>query len=99
MSLSPAQKKFLRSLGHSLKPIVTVGSAGVTPAVTAELDASLAHHELVKIKVRSGERSSRREMVTSLCEATGSELVQQIGHMALLYRPDPESPSIRLPPR
>ena len=38
MSLSPAQKKFLRSLGHSLKPIVTVGSAGVTPAVTAELD-------------------------------------------------------------
>jgi RNA-binding protein len=71
----------------------------VTPAVTAELDGSLAHHELVKIKVRSGERSSRREIIDSLCEATGSELVQQIGHMALLYRPDPESPSIRLPPR
>ena len=99
MSLSPAQKKFLRSRGHSLKPVVTVGSAGVTPAVTAELDGSLSHHELVKIKVRSGERSSRREMIDRLCEATGSELVQQIGHMALLYRPGPESPSIHLPPR
>lgn len=99
MSLSPAQKKYLRSLGHSLKPVVTVGSAGVTPAVTAELDGALAHHELVKVKVRIGERSSRQDMVQAMCEATGSALVQQIGHMALLYRPDPETPSIRLPQR
>jgi len=35
--------------------------------------------------------------VESLCEATGADLVQRIGHMALLYRPDPETPSIRLP--
>jgi RNA-binding protein len=78
---------------------VTVGSAGVTQAVTAELDGALAHHELLKVKVRVGERSSRQDMVQAMCEATGCELVQQIGHMALLYRPDPETPSIRLPRR
>lgn len=97
MSLSPGQKKYLRSLGHSLKPVVMVGSAGVTTAVISELNSALDHHELVKVKVRTGERSDREAMVESLCEATGADLVQRIGHMALLYRPDPETPSIRLP--
>lgn len=97
--LSPGQKKYLRGLGHSLKPVVTVGSAGVTSAVVAELDGALDHHELVKVKVRGDDRPARQETIKALCEATGSTLVQQIGHMALLYRPDPESPAIRLPGR
>jgi len=97
MPLTPAQRKYLRSLGHSLKPVVTVGAAGVTDAVIAELGSALEHHELVKVKIRIAERSVRGNNALALAEATDSVLVQQIGHMALLYRPDPESPAIRLP--
>ena len=55
MSITEAQKKYLRRLGHELNPVVYVGNAGVSPGVTAELDRALEHHELVKVKVRMGE--------------------------------------------
>ncbi|UCC13786.1 MAG: ribosome assembly RNA-binding protein YhbY [Gammaproteobacteria bacterium] len=99
MHLSVRQKKHLRKLGHDLKPIVTTGTSGVTPAVIAELDSALDHHELVKIKVRVGDRQARDEALTALAEATKSLLIQRIGHVALVYRPDPDDPSIILPSR
>ncbi len=97
MQLSARQKKHLRTLGHALKPVVILGAAGASPAVIAELDLALEHHELVKVKVRSGGRATRDLLVRRLCDGTGAALVQQIGQMALLYRPDPETPAIRLP--
>ena len=66
MQLSPRQKRHLRGLGHALKPVVMIGSAGVTPAVIAELDGALAHHELVKVRVRSGDRSDREGLIRRL---------------------------------
>lgn len=98
MQLSAGQKKHLRGLGHGLKPIVLLGAAGASPAVVAELDDALGHHELVKVKVRLGERSTRDQVIHGLCQTTGATLVQQIGHVALLYRPDPKHPIIHLPP-
>lgn len=97
MQLSPRQKKHLRSLGHGLSPVVILGSAGASGAVIAELDNALGHHELVKVKVRAGDRDERDALIGVLCRQTGATLVQQIGHVALLYRPDPESPVIQLP--
>ena len=96
MSLSPAQKKFLRSLGHSLKPIVTVGSAGVTPAVTAELDGSLAHHELVKIKLKS-DRETRGEWIREISDRCQAEKVHVIGQVACFFRRNTRKPVIELP--
>ena len=97
MTLSVRQKKHLRRLGHDLKPVVTTGAAGVSPALLAELDGALEHHELVKVRVRSADRDARDGMIVELCEGAGAELVQRIGHIALLYRPRPEDPTIILP--
>lgn len=97
MQLSARQKKHLRALGHALKPVVILGAGGASAAVVAELDGALGHHELVKVKVRAGERGMRNQLIDGLCQATGATLVQQIGHMALLYRPDPDQPVIPLP--
>jgi RNA-binding protein len=97
MTLSVRQKKHLRRLGHDLKPVVMTGAAGVSPALLAELDGALEHHELVKVRVRTGERDARNRMISELCEGTGAELVQRIGHIALLYRPRREDPAITLP--
>ena len=97
MALSEQQKKRLRGLGQRLKPIVLVGQAGVTPAVVHELDQALERHELVKIKVRVGARPLRADLIAALVAATGAELVQTIGHVALLYRPAPEATQPVLP--
>jgi RNA-binding protein len=88
--LNEHQKRHLRRLGHGLKPVVRTGNAGLTDAVLAELDVALRDHELVKVKLVANDRNQRRQYVEQLIEATGAELVQSIGHMVLVYRPNPD---------
>lgn len=97
MSLNEKQKRHLRKLGHMLEPTMQTGSPGLTPGLVAELDSTLAHHELLKLRVRAADRDSRDALIGALCEATGAELVQRIGHVALLWRPNPERRRVLLP--
>ncbi len=97
MVLSESQKKFLRGMGHQLKPVITIGGAGLSEAVQKEFDTSIAHHELVKVRIRVGDRGARDSIIEQLCSAGGAELVTRIGNVALLYRHNPEKPRIPLP--
>src|SRR5690606_9988548 len=97
MSLSGKQRRYLRSLGHPLDPVVTVGKEGVTEAVGEALDAALTRHELVKVRVGKNALVARDDAATALAEATGAEVAQLLGATILLYRPNPEEPRIRLP--
>jgi len=90
MTLSEAQKKFLRGLGHALKPLIMVGEAGLSKSVLAEFESTLAHHELIKVSVRVGDRKTRDEIIEKLCTTAAALLVQRVGNMALLYRENPE---------
>ena len=100
MHLSEHQKKFLRGLGHQRKPLIMVGDAGLSESLMAEFESTLAHHELIKVRVRVGDRAARDAIIRKLCEDASAELVQRIGNVALLYRPNlrkkPEK-RIRLP--
>lgn len=97
MTLSEAQKKYLRGLGHALKPIVMVGDSGLTDTVLAELNVCLEHHELIKVRVKVGGRPDRDAIIAKLCADGSTVLVQRIGNMALLYRENPEKKKIQLP--
>ena len=88
MQLSESQKKYLRGLGHALKPLVTIGDAGLSPSVLAEYESTLAHHELIKVRVRVGDRGARDEIIGRLCSEGSATRVQRIGNVALLYRPN-----------
>ena len=90
MTLSEPQKKKLRGLGHKLKPVVTVGEAGLSESLVAEFESSLEHHELMKIRVRTGDRSARDAIISELCTTSGAELIQRVGNVALLYKENPE---------
>ena len=96
MSLTESQKKSLRGLGHTLDPVVTIGNAGLTEAVQREFDTSIAHHELIKVKVRVGDRKLRDEIIDTLCSAGGADLVTRIGNVALVYRRNEDNPRIDL---
>lgn len=91
MSLSQAQKKAFRSIGHHLNPVVTVSENGISEGVLAELERALSDHELIKIKLAPPERDDRAAMLGELVTASGAELVQTIGKMALLYRKNPQA--------
>lgn len=88
MHLNEQQKKFLRGLGHQRKPLIIVGDAGLTESLMAEFESTLSHHELIKVRVRVGDRDARDAIITQLCERSGAVLVQRIGNVALLYRPN-----------
>lgn len=98
MSLSESQCKHLRGLGHHLKPLVLVGSAGLSDGVLAEVNSSLDHHELIKVRVRSGGREERDKMIAELASRSSAQLIQRIGNVALIYRAAGE-PKIALPKR
>lgn len=97
MSLTERQKRYLRKLGHELKPVVMTGADGLKPSVVAEIDLALSSHELIKVKVRAGDRQARDELIKTVCNELDAALVMRIGHVALMYRPDAETPKITLP--
>lgn len=96
MKLNEKQKRHLRQLAHPLKPVVIIGDAGLTEGVLRELDLSLEHHELLKVRINAEDRESRQALIEQLCKKSRSELVQRIGHVAVLYR-RAEKPRIKLP--
>ncbi len=85
-SLKPGQIRHLRSLAHHRKPVVIIGGAGLTEAVLAEIDQALAHHELIKVRVNAADRTQREAFIADICQRTGAEVVQKIGHIAAFYR-------------
>ncbi len=101
MQPSEAQKKYLRGLGHSLKPIVMVGDSGLSESLLQEFESTLAHHELIKVSVRVGDRKARDAIIGELCRHGSAALIQRIGNVALLYRdnPDKKKNKIVLPRR
>lgn len=90
MTLTQEQKKQFKSIGHHLKPIVTVADNGLTEGVLAELDRALHDHELIKVQLRLAERDDRKATIDELCKKSSSLLVQSIGKVALIYRKNPQ---------
>lgn len=80
-----------------MKPIVHVGKGGIDDGLVAAVDQALADHELVKVKVGEASALDRHEAASELATKTKSELAQVLGNIVLLYRADPEKPTIKLP--
>ncbi|WP_417545084.1 ribosome assembly RNA-binding protein YhbY [Marinobacter sp.] len=86
MSLSPEQRREYRAIAHHLKPVIIVGDKGLTENLQEELERALNDHELIKIKVASQDREARQETIKALCGASGAEVVQTIGKIAVVMR-------------
>ena len=86
MKLSTKQKQHLKGLAHNLKPVVLMGSNGLTEAVLAEVELALNHHELIKVKVASEDRETKQLIIDAIVRETGAEKVQSIGKVLVLFR-------------
>lgn len=87
ITLTGKQARFLRGLGHPLRPTVMIGRQELTDSVCASLDEALTAHELVKVKIQEGCLLDRREAAEQLAATTGAAVAQILGKTILLYRP------------
>ena len=97
MIMTGKQKRHLRTIAHSLKPVVNLGKNGLSPETKNEIDAQLLEHELIKLKVMDSCPISKKECADLLTIGKSLEVVQIIGKTLTLYCPHPEEPKIELP--
>ena len=89
--MKSTDRKRLRQIAHHLQPVVTIGEGGVSDAVVNETQRALEDHELIKVKILSADREARVELGNRLVAACHAEVVQRIGKMVVLYRPNPKA--------
>ena len=81
------QKRWLKQQVHHLKPVVSLGQAGLTEPVLAEIELALDHHELIKVKIAAGDRDLRDAFIAA--SRTQADLIDRIGNMAAFFRANP----------
>lgn len=95
--LNGKQRRYLRSLGHHLEPVVHVGKEGLSEGLIQATETALERHELIKIRLGENAGVDRHEVAAALAEACSAELAGVLGRTALVYRRRKEEPAITLP--
>jgi RNA-binding protein len=95
LKVSPAQRAELRAQAHALKPVVLIGSDGLTDAVLAEIKVHLAAHQLIKIRVFGDEREERTAIYERICDELQAAPVQHIGKLLVIWKPEASERSSR----
>ncbi|MCC8463008.1 ribosome assembly RNA-binding protein YhbY [Photorhabdus bodei] len=90
MALNKKQVQHLKSLAHPLKPVVMIGNNGLTEGVLAEIEQTLSHHELIKVKISGEDRETKNLIADAIVRETGAYNVQIIGKTLVLYRQSEE---------
>ena len=96
-TLTGKQKRFLRSMGMTMDPVVMIGKEGVSPTVVQSAAEAIKKRELVKVRVLQNCMDDPEAAITMLAERTNSDLVQIIGHNGLLFKRNFDAPKIELP--
>ena len=95
--LKGKQARYLRGLGHSMKPLLQVGKSGITESFITQLKSALETHELLKVKVGKSSPSDLKESAEQLASKVPCQVAQSIGKTLLLYKERTENPTIVLP--
>lgn len=98
--LTGAERRRLRALAHGLQPVVQLGRQGLAEGVVRQIDAALAAHELIKVRL-TGSKEEKRQTGGRIEELSGAEMVGLIGHVAIFYRrhPEPDKRKVLLAPQ
>jgi RNA-binding protein len=99
-TLKGFEKRYLRGLAHSLKPLVYVGQKGITRSLVDAMNDALERHELVKIKfLEVKDKEKKLALIQQIASSVAGQVVGMVGHTASFYRQqtDPERRQINLP--
>jgi RNA-binding protein len=90
-----ATRRRLKRIAHHLEPIVLVGDHGISDSLIAETRRALEDHELIKVRIHSGDREVRQTLAGELAVACEATIIQSIGKTAVLFRKNPH-PNLKL---
>lgn len=86
IALTGKQKRYLRSLGSTMEPIVQIGKTGISVTLVDSAKDALVARELVKVRVLQNCAEEPKEVIAELAKEIDAELVQVIGRNGLLYK-------------
>jgi len=92
VELTARDRARLKARAHALEPNVSVGNAGLTKAVIAEIERAIAKRELVKVKIQVDDRELRKQIGDEIGAATDAAVVHRVGKIVILFRPKPDDP-------
>lgn len=84
--LTGKQKRHLRSLAQTIKPVLQIGKNGITDAYIDSVNTQLDAHELIKVSVLQNVDGEKEALAQEISERTQSEIVQIIGNQLVFYR-------------
>lgn len=71
-----------------------IGEKGLSDTLLKECEETLAHHELIKIKISTADRDNRDLLIQTLCEKLDATVIQKIGHIATIFKRNHAEPKI-----
>jgi|GEM_PF-716601 len=86
--LSDMQIKKLKNRARLLEPLVRIGKNGLTANLVLHIKKLIDKRELVKVKLLESflDAVDKRAAAKDLALKTGSELVDQVGFVVVLYK-------------
>lgn len=89
--ISAQNKKTLRKLSMSYRPLFQIGKDGLSYNVIKSLNDSLEAHELVKCSLLKTSPIDVREAAIECSSQTHSEIIHIVGRTFVLYRRSKEN--------
>ncbi len=89
MTMTGKERAELRSECNRLRPMVHVGTEGLSSTLTEALDDALRTRELVKVQLNKTADLTAKEAARELAGRVRAEVIQTIGKTATFYRKNP----------
>lgn len=83
-------RRELAARGNRLAVQLTLGAGPIPEGAVEQLRSLLDRTDLVKVRVQTDDRAVCAAVIDELAQIAGCEVVQRIGRVALLIRPDGE---------
>ena len=84
MELKGKERQFFKKEAHSLKPIF--GKGGLSEEMIHQIQNAVEKRELIKVTLLQNTLEEPQEAAETIAEATGSTIIQVIGHTIVLYK-------------
>ncbi|KXB46120.1 RNA-binding protein, YhbY family [Tissierellia bacterium KA00581] len=84
--INAKQRAFLKSISHSIEPIMNIGKFGVNDETIRQLDLALEKREIVKIKILNNNLDDHDEIIDFVLRKSRAEFVSHIGNKFVIYR-------------
>ena len=97
MKLSSKQKKYLKGEAHHLPVLVHIGKNGCSESLIKQVNSSLKHHELIKVRIAAENQDDFQGVVSELESKAGGTLVHSVGHTVIFFKQTDKDSNYELP--